>query len=288
MVVQRWGYPTVVTLHELVELADLRALDAPGGPLAPLGARLLTALVTRADILCLTMRHYMDWLSTRRLDCAHIPIGAYHEPELLQEPEAPELLFFTTLAPFKGLELLLESFCRLREGHPNLRLTVAGTDHVRFPEYGRELKTRFRGMKGLHWLGEVAEEEVKELFCRAQIVLLPYTASTGSSSVLYQAATWGRAVVASDLPEIRELASEANLHVEFFRSGDVTALCSAIEKLLRSPEKRLQQTAQNFHAMRSTRPVETCRKYLQAFNRALEKRANPRRIEIPGLETRSA
>src|SRR6185436_8413401 len=42
IVAHRLGFPTVVTLHELVELADLRTLKAPGGPLAPYGARLLT------------------------------------------------------------------------------------------------------------------------------------------------------------------------------------------------------------------------------------------------------
>lgn len=288
MVVQRSGYPTVTTLHELVELTDLRALDAPGGLLAPLGARLLTTLATQADMLCLTMRHYVDWLAARQVDCAHIPIGAYHEPELLKEPEEPELLFFTTLAPFKGLEILLEAFCRLREGYPRLKLTVAGTDHARFPEYGRELKKRFGHTNSVQWLGQIAEEDVKELFRRAQIVLLPYTASTGSSSVLYQAATWGRAVVASDLNEIRKLVSEGDLQVEFFRSGNVAGLCEAIQSLLCSRERRLQQTLHNFQTIQSTRPEETCRKYLQAFNRALEKRANPNRIEIPSVEIHAA
>lgn len=286
--VQRWGYPTVTTLHELVELTDLRALDAPGGLLAPLGARLLTSITTQADVLCLTMRHYVEWLSTRRVDCAHIPIGAYHEPELLTEPDAPELLFFTTLAPFKGLEILLEAFCQLRKEYPRLRLTVAGTDHTRFPDYGRDLKLRFRDIHGVQWLGQIAEEDVKELFGRAQIILLPYTASTGSSSVLYQAATWGRAVVASDLNEIRKLANEGNLQVEFFRSGNVACLYEAIADLLRSRERRLQQTLHNFQAIQSTRPEETCRKYLHAFNRALEKRANPKRIEIPSVEIHPA
>ncbi|HEU0291775.1 MAG TPA: glycosyltransferase [Anaerolineales bacterium] len=284
MIVQSWGYPTVTTLHELVELTDLRALDAPGGQLAPLGARLLTSLTTRADVLCLTMRHYVEWLSARQVDCAHIPIGAYHEPELLAEADVPELLFFTTLAPFKGLEILLEAFCRLRKQHPRLRLTVAGTDHTRFPEYGRDLKARFSHTKNVHWLGQVAEENVKDLFRRAQIVLLPYTASTGSSSVLYQAATWGRAVVASDLSEIRKLADEGDLQVEFFRSGNIRGLCNAIESLLCSRARRLQQALHNFQAIQSTRPGETCRKYLHAFNRALEKRAIPKRIEIPSVE----
>ena len=45
----RW-FPTVVTLHEVVELADLRALNAPGGPFASLGARLLTR-IWRKEIL---------------------------------------------------------------------------------------------------------------------------------------------------------------------------------------------------------------------------------------------
>ena len=288
MVVQRHGYPTVITLHEMVELTDLRALNAPGGPFAPMGARLLTSLATQADILCLTMKRYVDWLSARQVDCTHIPIGAYHEPELLEESEVPELLFFTTLAPFKGLEILLEAFCRLHTEYPELKLTVAGTDHTRFPDYGRSLKSRFGSMGGMQWLGQVAEEDVKELFRRARIVLLPYTASTGSSSVLYQAATWGRAVITSDLKEIQELVKEGDLQVEFFRSGDVTSLCNAIRNLLCSPGKRLYQTTHNFRAIRSTHPEETCRKYLQAFNRALEKRANSKRIKIPGLEIRAA
>ena len=288
MLAKQSGYPTVITLHELVELADLRALDAPGGPLARFGARMLTFIATQADILCLTMRHYVDWLSVRQVDCAHIPIGAYHEPELLQESEIPELLFFTTLAPFKGLEILLKAFCLLREEYPNLKLTIAGTGHTRFPEYGRDLKLRFSEMEGVQWLGQIAEEDVKELFRRARIVVLPYTASTGSSSVLYQAATWGRAVVASDLKEIHQLVSEGDLQVEFFTSGDVNGLCNAIHNLLGSSKKRLEQSLHNFHTIQSTRPGETCRKYLQAFNRALEKRANPKRIEIPDMEIRSA
>src|SRR3990170_4343260 len=130
---------------------DLRALDAPGGPFASWGARLLTRITTRADVICLTMRHYADWLATRGLDCAHIPIGAYHEPVLLDESGSDELLFFTTLAPFKGLELLLEAFHTLRSEYPQLRLTIAGTEHTRFPNYARDLKARFDGMDGVQW-----------------------------------------------------------------------------------------------------------------------------------------
>lgn len=284
MLVKQMGIPTVVTLHELVELADLRALNAPGGPFAQWGARLLTGIATQADVTCLTMRHYVDWLMKRNVDCEHIPIGAYHEPERLDESPAQELLFFTTLAPFKGLEILLQAFPLLQREFPQLTLTIAGTEHNRFPQYGRELKSSSSGMSGLQWLGQIPEDDVMELFRRAQIVVLPYTASTGSSSVLYQAATWGRAVVVSDLDDIRTLVRESGLRVEFFKSGNVDGLCESIRNLLCSPEKRREQTIHNFDVIQRTRPEITGRKYIKAFNRALEKRQSRKRIPTPQIE----
>jgi len=282
---KQMGFPTIVTLHELVEFADLRALNAPGGPLAPLGARLLTNIATQADVICLTMRRYKELLSTRRLDCAHIPIGAYHEPELLPESQAQELLFFTTLAPFKGLELLIEAYCRLRKRFPQLNLSIAGTEHARFPNYLHELRSHFNGIHGIRWMGQIPEDKVMDLFRDSQIVVLPYTASTGSSSVIYQAATWGRPVVASDLDEIRTLASENHLQIELFKAGNVESLCSSIQRLLDSPTKRREQAEHNFRAILPTRPGETGRKYIHAFNRALEKRNSLKRIPVPDLQS---
>lgn len=285
MFTKQLGFPTVVTLHELVEFADLRALNAPGGPFAAWGAKLLTKIATHADMICLTMQRYKDMLSTRRLDCIHIPIGAYHEPELLPESDSQEILFFTTLAPFKGLELLIEAFSRLRKRYPCLKLNIAGTEHNRFPDYARELKSRFHEMDGICWQGQVHEDQVMNLFRRSQIVVLPYTASTGSSSVLYQAATWGRAVVASDLDEICTLAGENNLKIEFFETGNVDSLCASIQKLLDFPQKRRMQAQHNFGAILPVRPQETGKQYIRAFNRALEKRNSSKRIPLPELLT---
>jgi glycosyltransferase involved in cell wall biosynthesis len=273
-------FPTVVTLHELVELADLRALNAPGGMLAPLGARLLTHIATQADVICLTMQHYADWLRERGVDCAHIPIGAYHEPELLEEEKSCELLFFTTLAPYKGLELLIEAFTKLRMEHSQLRLTIAGTTHTRFPNYADDLKHRFGETQGIRWMGQVLEEQVKDLFRCAQIVVLPYAASTGSSSVLYQAATWGRAIVASDLSEIRKLTIENDLQIQFFENNNVESLCNSIHLLLSSRSLRRAQAQHNFKSIQHLRPQATCYRYIEAFNYALEKRQSTKRIPL--------
>ena len=155
---------------------------------------------------------------------------------------------------------------------------------MRFPNYAHELKLRFAKMDGVNWLGQTSEEAVQELFRRAQIVVLPYSASTGSSSVLYQAATWGRPVVSSNLSEIKKLVVESDLQMEFFDNGNVQSLCEALRKLIDSKEARCNQAKHNFAAIQHTRPRETCRKYIQAFNRALEKRRSSKRITIPKAE----
>ena len=177
---------------------------------------------------------------------------------------------------------------RLKIEDPKLRLTIAGTEHTRFPNYARDLKARFHGISGVQWLGQVIEDDVLELFRRAQIVVLPYTASTGSSSVLYQAATWGRAVVASDLSEIRSLVDESDLEVEFFANGDVQSLCRTVRVLLDSPEVRQAQARHNFDCIQRTRPEKTCGAYIKAFNRALEKRHSLKQILVPGIKSEPA
>jgi glycosyltransferase involved in cell wall biosynthesis len=284
---QRAGFPTIVTLHELAELADLRTLHAPGGPLAIYGAQLLTRVAMQADVVCLTMRRYVDWLSARRpeLRCLHIPIGAYHTPERLTENAAAELLFFTTLAPFKGLEVLLEAFQTLQTSHPNLRLTIAGAEHARFPGYAQKIRQAYRQVSGVRWRGQVPESEVRGLFEQAQIMVLPYNASTGASSVLVQAASWGRPVVASDLSETLAVARENGLKVALFQRGEAHSLAAVLRTQLDSAQERRAQVEHNFAAVLRNRPEETCRAYLQAFNLALESRSSPKRIAISTLTT---
>jgi glycosyltransferase involved in cell wall biosynthesis len=277
--------PTVVTLHEIVELSDLSSLRAPGWALAKWGAHLITRVETQADIVCLTMKRYADWLESRKVDCEYIPIGTYYEPDMLEESQIPELLFFTTIAPYKGLELLLDAFPALRKKYPQLRLTIAGAVHTRFPAYSRDMKIRCGKIAGVQWLGQVAENEVINLFRRAQIVVLPYSASTGASSVVYQAATWGRALVASDLNEIRALVTENNLDVQFFKNGNIESFHNAVLRLIESPDLRKIQTFHNFRVIQNARPQDTCRRYIEVFNRALSKRHSLKRIPFPYVLT---
>jgi glycosyltransferase involved in cell wall biosynthesis len=140
-----------------------------------------------------------------------------------------------------------------------------------------------RNLDGVRWVGQVAEVEIRDLFERAQLVVLPYLASTGSSSVLWQAARYGRALVVAGLEDIRSTVNEAGLEVAFFKQGDVDSLVQTIRRLLYYPEYRQAQIWSNLAAARRHPPEDTCQAYLRAFNLALETRRSPKRIQLPAF-----
>jgi glycosyltransferase involved in cell wall biosynthesis len=278
---RQMGLPSVATLHELLERADLRTLSAPGGPAASWGAKFVTRAATQADVVCLTLRLNLEWLAAQRPDLrlAHIPLGAYDPPKRLPEADPPELLVFTTFAPFKGLELLLGVYRNLKQDYPRLRLTMAGARHNRFPHYAPRLQAAMEDLPGARCLVDVPESDLPALFARATVVVLPYAATTGASSVIYRAAAWGRAMAASALPELTAQCRESNLRVDFFPPGDASTTRLVIGRLLAGPAARASQVEHNLRAIEQTGLQATLQAYLDTFDLALLARnghgANP-------------
>lgn len=280
---QLFGLPSVVTLHEMVEQTGLKGLNVPYGPLAALGIHLTTRAYTCADVVCVTLKRHAKWLRSRYPDLrlAHIPHGCFQKPQRLPVAEQKELLIFSSFAPFKGLELLLAAFGDLQQRYPALRLTIAGVEHPRFPGYLKRVRqlAESRNLTGVEWLGPVPEEKLEDVFRRASIVVLPYLATTGSSSVLFRAASWGRPVVISDLTELKSAVEEADLSVEFFRSGDRFSLSESIERLINHLEVGNAMVSHNLRAAAQMTLEETAQAYLRAFNLALA--AHPKRARLP-------
>ena len=126
------------------------------------------------------------------------------------------------------------------------------------------------------------EDAVPGLFHSARIVVLPYQASTGSSSVMMQSASWGRCIVASDIIETRTAASESGLELSFYPPGDIAALTEVLKSHLNTPELRQKQIQGNFTVIQRYLPEATCRAYLEAFNLSLENHRHPKRLGVSG------
>lgn len=276
--------PYVITLHELAEQADLRALGAPHGKIARTVAKLLTLVITRADVVCATLRCYAQLLNPRRPNTriVHIPLGAHDHPQILPETECKSLLVCAMIAPFKGIEVLLSAFQELLTLVPSVRLTIAGAEHLRFPGYLSYLRDRYDSISSVRWTGYVPEDGLQELFRQATAVVLPYTACTGSSSTLYRAVTWGRPIVASDLTELQATADEEGLQANYFRQGDVEHLTATLFQVLSNPSLRREQVEHNYHiCLDHLTPEHTCCSYIQAFNLALKAHQSCKYLSLP-------
>jgi glycosyltransferase involved in cell wall biosynthesis len=274
------GSPSVVTLHEIFEAADLRGLGAANGRLTTLGGQVVTRLLLRADVVCLTLRRYVAEIRRRyqATNLAHVPVGSFDPPEMLPWPCASRnVLMFATFAPFKGLPLMLDAFAGVLRQDASAGLTVAGGDHPRFPGYLHSVRAARARQPNVRWLGPVPEAGLRDLFAAASLVALPYAATTGASSVIHRAAAYGRPVVVSDLPDSRALAAEEGLWLEFVPPGDRAALAEAVAGLLADSQRREAMARHNLAAMQAMTLEHTCRSYLALFRQAACRSAGARR-----------
>lgn len=190
-------------------------------------------MVARLGVLAVPLRTTADRLNRRfpGATVVYLPHGTFDPPEALPEPLTPNILFFGFIAPYKGLPTLVRAFEQLRPANPTLTLEVAGADHPRFSEYGPRLRRTLGAVPGLRWTGPVSEGGLRELFRRSTLLVLPYRASLGASSVLYRAAT------------------DAGLRVSWVPPGDAESLAETLAGLLAWPELRTEQARQNLQAM---------------------------------------
>ncbi len=263
---RRAGLRVVVTLHEVFEAARLRSLGLPNGRFTQAGAQAATHLLLGADAVGVTLRRYADLLHQRygARNVHHLPIGAYTRVGLAPRPaDAPpnDCLFFTSLAPHRGLEALLPAFQAARARYPEATLTIAGSEHPRFPGYSEQARADARGLPGVRWLGPRGEAEVHALFAQTRVVVVPYLATTGASSVLSRAAALGRPVIASDLPDLRATAEEVGLRVVWTPPGDAAALARALVELLDYPARQAELARHNAEVMRALSLEVTSARY---------------------------
>jgi glycosyltransferase involved in cell wall biosynthesis len=281
LVARRSGRPLVVTLHQILEATPPRSIGAKNGVVTHWGLRTATQLLLRADAVCVTLRSYERTLRMHygARNVHHIPHGAFGALEYLPYPtddQTDDILFFGFAAPFKGLTTLLDAYALLQRRRPQVSLTIAGPDHKRFPGYLAGLQAAMRAHNGsgptiqpmldrVRWLGPQTEAQLREVFARARVVVLPYTATTGSSSVLHRAAAVGRPVLASDLPDLRAAAEEEGLLAGYVPPSDPRALADALEALLADRPRQAAWAQHNLAMMRNMTLDQTCARYLELF-----------------------
>jgi glycosyltransferase involved in cell wall biosynthesis len=149
-------------------------------------------------------------------------------------PDVPRIVFFGTIRPYKGLDLLIEAAINLwKDGH-NFELAIAGKPFMPV----EALFGRVRGAGFAHRLitdlGFLPESRLDAHLSRADIIAFPYR-SIDSSGAFLSALGYGAAMVTSDAGMFGELKK---VDVARFPVGDAIALTDALRPLVREAALR--------------------------------------------------
>ena len=138
--------------------------------------------------------------------------------------EAPVILFFGLLRPYKGIENLLEAFAR---GSRGAELWIVGNPRMDV-EPLRELAAAAGGR--VRFVTRFVEDaEIPAIFRAADVVVLPYL-DAEHSGVLYTGLAFGKPMVLSAVGGFPEVADAGAARL--VEPGDTAALAAALEELI--------------------------------------------------------
>jgi glycosyltransferase involved in cell wall biosynthesis len=224
--------PVVATAHDLL----------PREP-RPAQARAQRRLLAGADAVIVHSeygrRHLLSGLPLDPHKVHVIHHGAFEHltrqpverplPPELCAIEAPVVLFFGLLRPYKGIEVLLDAW----RGIADAELWIVG--HSRMPLE----PLRATADRSVRFVPRfISDPELPAFFRRADVVVLPYTRTErfDQSGVLATALAFGKPVVLSDIGGFGEVAATGAGWL--VPPDDPAALRVALGSLLRDPARR--------------------------------------------------
>ncbi len=138
------------------------------------------------------------------------------------------VLHVGTCIPRKRIDVLLDVCAEVRKTFPDLRLVKVSGE---WTAAQRDQIDRLGLAGAITHVGGLARAELAEVYRRATVVLMPSEAE-GFGLPVIEALACGAAVVASDIPAMREAGGPAAVYAPV---GDVEAWSDLVAKLLADP-----------------------------------------------------
>lgn len=110
---------------------------------------------------------------------------------------------------WKGLDVLLDAWPRLKLQRTDAHLVVAGGPVLGKEPYAEDLARRAAALPDVHWLGELAEGDVAALLADLDVLAVPSTEPEPFGLAMIEALMSGTPVVATDAGGPREIAALA-------------------------------------------------------------------------------
>lgn len=155
---------------------------------------------------------------------------------------AKVLLFFGQIKAVKGLDLLIVALPRVLREHPETVLLVAGKawkDDLR--RYRKQIEALGISESCVLHTRYIPDAEVAAYYAASDAVVLPYR-RIYQSGVLLMSMSYGKPVVASDLPGMAEAITDG-VTGYLFAAGDAGALADKLNGVL-GDDRELRRTAE--------------------------------------------
>ncbi|TXD49173.1 glycosyltransferase [Polaribacter sp. IC073] len=274
--------PTIVLLHNILEQVDLESAGFTSNKLVQKAYNFigtsLTKMILKADLVAVTMDKYVTTLKDKyKVDNVKmIPHGTFEIPENPSQklPEGPlKIMTFGKFGTYKKVESMIEAVELVRkETGLDLEIIIAGTDNPNVPGYLANAKEKYKQVPQLIFTGYVEEVEVAPLFTESAVVVFPYTSTTGSSGVLHQAGSYGRAVVMPNLGDLTTLIEDEGYRGEFFEPESVQSLANAIKAIVTNDAYRIELGETNYKAATAFPMDRITDIYLEEFHKIIAKK----------------
>lgn len=270
--------PTIVLLHNILEEVDLGSAGFTNNKvltaLYNMIGGMLTRLLLQANTVAVTMEKYVTILEKKygAKNVIHIPHGTFEtvteQPSYKMPAGSLKVMTFGKFGTYKKVEAMIEAVELVRKRTSlDIEIVIAGTDNPNVPGYLKNVENKYSHVEQLRFTGYVEESDVPVLFKESAVVVFPYTATTGSSGVLHQAGSYGKAVVMPDLGDLALLTQQEGYQGEFFEPTSIPSLAVAIEALLTNDAHRIAIAKANFKAATSHPMSVIASMYIHAFEK---------------------
>jgi D-inositol-3-phosphate glycosyltransferase len=141
------------------------------------------------------------------------------------------LLFFGQIAPYKGLEYLIDAFSEIVRLEAGYRLIIAGKVKKGYLDYWNDIESKIAVSKIRRQIIEriehIPDEDVEVFFKAADVVVIPYV-KIFQSGVPFLSYSFGLPVIATDVGSLRNDVAEAKTGF-LCRAKDPADLATAIK-----------------------------------------------------------
>jgi glycosyltransferase involved in cell wall biosynthesis len=151
---------------------------------------------------------------------------------------------------YKRLDTLLCAFDILREDPQlsNYELVIAGSNHPATPGYVETVAQSRQTDPGIKFHGYLAEEDIPEFFATARVSVFDYNATTGSSGVLHQTASYGALPVFPNIGDFVDVCRDEGISGLNYDPMNPRDMARAIHEALLDEERSEKMIQSNMSA----------------------------------------